>query len=87
MLEDKMKDLHKDFAPLEQAHKAINIAKPVKEAIEKGCVGLKATLESSEFAVVDEEIKAALTSVYRIFETASNGLNDASVAPLFSSGE
>lgn len=87
MLEDKMKALHTDFTPLEQAHKAIRIAKPVKEAIQKGCVDLKAALESSEFAAVDAEIKAALTSVYRIFETASNGLNDASVAPLFGSGE
>lgn len=87
MLGEKVLALQKEFTPLEQAYKAIKIVKPVNEAIQKGCVDLKAVLESSEFAAVDEEIKTALTSVYRILETASEGLNDASIAPLFSSGE
>ena len=83
-LEDKMK-LFAGMAPLKRAYEAIELVIPLKGMIEGTCHKLKCIIDSEDFSAVDGEIKTAIESVYRILETAGNGLGDVSVSALFNS--
>ena len=83
MLGEKVTALHKDFDAMRYSYEAIKIAIPAKEAIDKACEELREILDGGKLADADGEIKTAIASVYSIFERASKGLSDESVAALF----
>ena len=83
MLSEKMVTFHKDFDALAYVYEVIKIAKPLKCEIEDACEKLKTIIDGGMLVSVDEEIRTAILSVYKILRTASSGLSDESVSALF----
>lgn len=83
MLSEKIEKFHKDFDALAYVYEVIKITKPLKSEIEKACEKLKTIIDGGTLVSVDEEIKVAILSVYKILRTASSGLSDESVSALF----
>lgn len=87
MLSEKMEALHKVHRPMHQVYMAIEAMEPVKRDVKEACEKLKAILDAGELVTIDDEIRLAVTTAYKVLEAANNGLNDPVVAGLFNPGK
>ena len=83
MLSEKVLALQKNLEMLTEVNTIIEKAKPIVKGMEEVYNELNAFITSGKINAMDIEMKTAIESACRIFESAYKGLKDKSVSALF----